>query len=218
MAFMLTIGILIHIEVTFTHNLNEIFTLFYTNELWKQNESVSGHGSDLLATQVLRKELPKLFKRLRIKTLLDAPCGDFWWMKETDLSMLDTYIGADIVQELIAKNNKLYGSNKKRFICLNIVDDTIPYADCILCRDCLVHLTFEQINKALKNFKKSGSKYLLLTTFPHTEKNKDIVAAGDWRKLNFQVAPFNFPQPLTLIYEGDFDKYLALWDLDNLNL
>ena len=39
----------------------------------------------------------------------------------------------------------------------------------ILCRDCLVHLTFDDARAALQNLRRSGSKYLLTTTFtdPH---------------------------------------------------
>ncbi|HEX8999730.1 MAG TPA: class I SAM-dependent methyltransferase, partial [Blastocatellia bacterium] len=75
---------------------------------------------------------------------------------------------------------------------------------------------------ALRNFKRSKSEYLLTTTFPKTEVNEDILT-GEWRPLNLQRAPFNFPEPLRLINErcteeGDryADKSLGLWRLSDL--
>jgi len=43
---------------------------------------------------------------LQIKTLLDAPCGDGNWINKVDLSGI-TYIGADIVPEIIETNKDL---------------------------------------------------------------------------------------------------------------
>ena len=149
----------------------EIFTsIFYAN-LWGGKESASGLGSDLDQTDRIIKEIPHLIQKFSIKSLLDAPCGDFWWMHHTDLSELDLYIGIDIVGGLIDKNKKLYGNEIKLFLHKNIITDPLPKVDLILCRDCFVHLTFNQIFLTLRNIKLSGSKYLLLTTFPHQQKN-----------------------------------------------
>ena len=197
----------------------EIFTsIFYAN-LWGGKESASGLGSDLDQTDKIRKEIPHLIQKFSIKSLLDAPCGDFWWMNHTDLSDLDLYIGIDIVAELIAKNKKLYGNETKLFLHKDIIADPLPKVDLILCRDCFVHLTFDQIFLALRNIKLSGSKYLLLTTFSGQQRNFDMANPGPWRALNLRREPFNFPEPLYLIYEGSpdrADKGLALWLIEDL--
>lgn len=200
-------------------NLEEIFTHIYETNVWKSKESVSGIGSELLTTSEIRKALPSLFKRFNIKTLLDCPCGDFWWMKEVDISYLDCYIGGDIVKDLIIKNKDVYESDKKQFIHIDIVASSLPYADCILCRDCLVHLSYGDIFKALTSCKKSRSRYLLMTTFPNLKANRDI-QSGRWRPLNFELPPFNFPSPKILISENykDSGKHLALWDLNDIAL
>ena len=44
--------------------------------------------------------------------MLDIPCGDFYWMKEVDLKDIE-YIGADIVDELIKKNNDKFKAVKQ---------------------------------------------------------------------------------------------------------
>src|SRR3712207_7875432 len=62
-------------------------TLFpYTTLFRSSHESYSGRGSELGATESLRSYLPQLFERLNIKTFLDAPCGDWNWMRQVDLS------------------------------------------------------------------------------------------------------------------------------------
>jgi hypothetical protein len=100
--------------------------------------------------------------------------------------------------------------------------DPLPEADLLLCRDCLVHLSFADIGRALSNVLRSGLPYLLTTTFPECEVNEDIVT-GDWRPLNLELEPFGFPPPSELLNErcseagGLFaDKSLGLWQLAEL--
>ncbi|HOV12498.1 MAG TPA: hypothetical protein PLL90_12125 [Bacteroidales bacterium] len=106
---------------------------------------------------------------------------------------------------------------------MDIVKEIPPQADLIFCRDCLVHLSNRDVLRALRNFIKSGSTYLLTTTFPNTDVNADMVSARGWRPLNFQKPPFDFPEPLLLINEnctesgGIYsDKSLGLWLIENL--
>ena len=197
----------------------EIFSLIYKKNLWGETQSLSGPGSTLEATKNIRAALPELFKKYNIKIMLDIPCGDFNWMKHVDLSDIK-YIGADIVDELILKNQKRYVQSNISFQVLDIIKDTLPKVDLILCRDCLVHLSYNKILKALKNIKSSGSKYLLTTTFPFNEYNSGL-SIEYWRPLNLEIAPFYFPKPLALINENSdesqfFDKSLGLWLIEDL--
>lgn len=200
-------------------DLEDVFTTIFHRNLWMDAESASGQGSNLAETAVLREELPGLIARTGARTMLDAPCGDFNWMKETDLPV-EHYLGADIVDELVARNQRLYANERRAFLKLDITRDLPPRVDLILCRDALVHLSFEDGRAALRNFKASGSKYLLTTTFTARGENQDI-RTGDWRPLNLQLPPFSFPEPLEVLNErctienGSWrDKSLALWPLD----
>ena len=62
-------------------NINSIFTKIHDDNLWGSAESVSGSGSEFAYTKNLREKLPDLFSRYNIKKILDAPCGDFNWMR-----------------------------------------------------------------------------------------------------------------------------------------
>src|SRR5215470_10844794 len=66
-------------------DLAETFSAIYQNNSWRNSESVSGRGSTLARTSVLREALPILLKELNCQCLLDAPCGDFNWMRQVRL-------------------------------------------------------------------------------------------------------------------------------------
>ena len=77
----------------------------------------------------------------------------------------------------------------------------MPRADAILCRDCLVHLSLANIAAAVANFRRSGSEWLVTTTFPELRTNIDC-EDGDWRALNLALAPFHWGPPVKLLVEG----------------
>src|SRR5260370_42382591 len=81
-------------------HMRRVFSDIYKSGGWGECESLSGPGSTLKGTEVVRRELPLLLEQLRAKSLLDAPCGEFKWLNEVRLS-LDRYVGADVVPELI---------------------------------------------------------------------------------------------------------------------
>jgi hypothetical protein len=215
----------VHLKCFFKKkNPKEIFTNIYNSNHWKSKESVSGAGSEKIQTNSLILDLTKLFTKYNIKSILDIPCGDFNWMKDVDLCGA-SYIGADIVENLIESNRKIFETDEiiiSKFEVLNLISDTLPKTDIIINRDCLVHLSFEDCKNAIINIKLSKSKYLLTTTFTNRLINKDIVT-GDWRTLNLQLAPFNFPPPLFIINEGCTegngaftDKSMALYEISML--
>ncbi len=74
-----------------------VFAGIYSQNLWGHAESVSGAGSSLTATERARRELPAIWQQYQVRSLLDAPCGDFHWM-QTIAHQLDRYVGVDIVR------------------------------------------------------------------------------------------------------------------------
>ena len=55
------------------------------------------------------------------------------------------YLGVDIVSKVIDGNRQNFLANGRQFFHLDITKDTIPDADAILCRDCLIHLSYTHI-------------------------------------------------------------------------
>ena len=85
-----------------------------------------------------------------------------------------------------------------------------------------MHLSYEDIRRALGNVLQGDIPYILTTTFPGAEPNEDIVT-GDWRTLDLERAPFQLPPPMRILNEGCTegggafaDKSLGLWRSEEL--
>lgn len=203
-------------------SLAQRFRRIHETNLWGAAASASGLGSELDATAVLRAELPRLLDRLGVTSLLDAPCGDAGWINKVNLEM--RYAGVDIVPALIARlqARAAAGEIGGAYRLADITADILPRCDAILCRDCLVHLSFANIARAVANFRRSGATWLIATTFPEWQVNADC-EDGDWRALNFERAPFNWGPPVELVNEncleaggGWRDKSLGVWLLSTV--
>lgn len=199
----------------------ELFTSYFLNNTWQGRESVSGPGSDSNQTENLIAELNALIDVIKPKSILDIPCGDWNYMRHIKLDGI-TYIGADIVEPLIEQNRKRYESDTVTFEVLDIRHDYLPTVDLVITRDCLVHLPNDDVIAALENIKRSGSKYLLTTTFNFLAQdvNRDI-QVGDWRKIDLTRPPFSLLSPLRLLMEASInsnalDKCLGLWPIEHL--
>ncbi len=199
---------------------SEEFARIYADNFWGSQESKSGIGSSLHVTRHLRRELPLLLRKYGVSSILDIPCGDFNWMREVDLEGI-SYLGADLVDEIVRDNINRYPG--KRFATLDITSSPLPRVDLIFCRDCLFHLSYADIRKAITNCARSGSTYLMVTSNVWRSTVNGDIRTGAWRKLNLENPPFDFPQPLDLIVEGcqegggfAADKCMCLWRLSDI--
>ncbi len=194
-------------------NIEELFSDYYQNRIWSggKEETVSGSGSTLKSTKLLRDGLPKLLRKYDVKTILDAPCGDYNWFRHVNRDSID-YIGGDIVKELIEDNSKYTNENTK-FIHLDIIKGELPEADLWFCRDVLLHFPYDMIFELLRNFARSDIPYLLVSTYYTYSENMDI-PAGASRPINLEVEPFNFPPPDDYVEDeniGRRQKRMGLW-------
>lgn len=201
--------------------LRERFERIYNTNLWSDPDTRSGVGSSLDSTRVLRRELPKALRKLGARVLLDAPCGDFAWMQHVDLAGIQ-YIGGDIVPAIVAEDQRKFGRDSRRFMALDLTRDSLPDADVLLCRDCLVHLSYANIRAVLSNVASSKIRCILMTSFPGRGDNRDV-EDGDWRTLDFEAPPFSLPKPVLTIVEeceeeeGSYaDKSLVAWKVTDL--
>jgi hypothetical protein len=199
-------------------NAKQVFLHHYEVNAWDNEESVSGPGSTVAYTENIRKEIPRLVKKLGVSSILDAPCGDFNWFRMIEWETNISYIGGDIVEPLVESNQRLYENQTTKFINLDIVQDRLPAADLWLCRDCLFHLSNRDVLLVLDNFLKSDIRYLLTSIHPDCDKNADI-PTGSFRLLNLQLPPFRFGKPLQVMddwIEGYPVRELVLWERETL--
>jgi SAM-dependent methyltransferase len=199
------------------------FTDIYLTNYWRNGESRSGVGSTLDYTENLRKELPNLFEKFDIKKILDAPCGDFNWMRLViELNNNLEYIGGDIVRELIEDNNRKYKERRINFLELDITEDKLPEADLMICRDCLFHLPIKEVQKFIKNFRESNIKYLLTTSHINSVKNEtnSDIEDGQFCFIDLFKEPYNFPRETLYSIddwvEGFPERKMYLWSKEQI--
>ncbi len=191
----------------------DAFEEIFANNKWGNAESKSGGGSTLAFTAPLRSELEQLLVKLKVRTFLDAPCGDFNWMSKVNFPAEMKYLGRDIVPALIEDTRARHAAPQRDFGVLDIVTDDLPKADLWLCRDVLFHLSNDEIIAVLRNFVRSEIPWLLTTTFDFVNENRDV-RAGGFRFLNLGAAPFFLPPPARKIADyivPEPPRYLGLW-------
>jgi len=198
--------------------VGNVFEEIYVMKRWMvAGDSVSGDGSTIPATLGIRSCLPEVSRQLGIKALVDAPCGDFGWMREI-VSCFDRYVGVDIVAELVTNNNRRFASDRVTFVLADITLDPLPAGDAVLCRDCFLNLPRALILKALRNFKKTGYRYIMLTHNEPVGKYVEIITGG-CRAINWRLPPFKFPEPLETIPENTGDgRMIAIWETSSLDI
>ena len=211
----------------------DVFSGIYDNFGFGSLESRSGPGSTLEETRLLRDKIKDLIKVYNIKSVVDAPCGDFNWMKEIVFSF-ESYVGGDIVEACIKENNERYSNSRIKFITLDLLKDEIPEGDLLIVRDVIGHFPIEDGKKIVDNILKSNCKYLLSTTWAKkiennwSKCNPDDVHGenegaeyGRFYPVNLMAEPFNFPEADVFLEEDvavdNFEKgnrkALAFWDI-----
>ena len=158
-------------------NLPERFERIARTNLWGAESSRSGLGSQFDATAGLRAALPAFLKRHGVcvasSTFRAATSA---WLSTIDLRI--PYIGADIVEALPRENEKRFGGpqSNRRFVHLDLTRDPLPRADAVLCRDCLVHLSFEHIFRAMNRIATAAAlvtSYLLDDDLPRARAERE---------------------------------------------
>lgn len=210
------VGLLLKSAFT-TESRENRFRRYALTNRWKEKETVSGPGSTAEYTENLRKELPRLFEKFEIRSMLDAPCGDYNWMRLVERPKVQ-YIGGDIVPELVEDNNARYANHNTHFILCDILKDDLPVVDLWMCRDVLFHFPYADIFRTLRNLLRSDITYLLTTDHPEQEENIDI-RIGRFRPLNVLSEPFCFPEPILWIddwIKGYPMRRMGMWEVKSL--
>ena len=94
------------------------------------------------------------------------------------------YTGVDVVKDLIARNALAFGSDRVRFVALDIVSDPLPQGDVCFVRQVLQHLSNDQITAVLPKLR--AFEWVFITEHYPAENlgvrfNVDKVHGGDIR-------------------------------------
>lgn len=172
----------------------------YDMHLWGGNEFdfYSGNGShdSKIVKPYLDAVISFLTSHNNSLTVCDLGCGDFNIGKHLT-QHTKYYLAIDIVDELIERNKGKFNNDNLEFLCLDIAEDDLPKADCIIIRQVLQHLSNAEILNIVK--KLTNYKYVILTEhLPHGnfEANTDKIASQGIRLkeksgVNLLEPPFN---------------------------
>jgi hypothetical protein len=128
------------------------------------------------------------------------------------------YYGFDIVPGVIAENRRRFARPGVEFDVRDMTKDTLPEVDIVMCRDCLVHLSYADIRAVLANLKRTKATYILVNTYPQAIANADQFTGASWRLLDMTRPPFSFPRPIEAFPDGgEVDpNMMGLWKLQEL--
>jgi SAM-dependent methyltransferase len=190
-----------------------IFATIYRANAWNGRESLSGPGSGPAATATVAQAIVELVAELRISSVLDVGCGDGFWMPD-----LPGYIGIDVVDQAVRAARRRHPG---RSYMVAAVADLDRAFDLVIVRDVIQHCSFSDGLALLDAIRRTGSSWLLASTFRGGE-NIDI-PTGDAFSPDLEAEPFTLGEPLRLIADGygyddpgairDPRKHLGLWPI-----
>lgn len=173
---------------------SQIFEEVYNKSLWGPSGDGSGEGSEPEFTRGLCNQLYHIINELEITNILDAPCGAAKWVPQliSKLPVSFKYIGVDVsitalkraVENLKMFNNKVIAQHD-----LTIAPIQGSY-DLVMCRDCLQHMSYDDIKKVLINISKIDCKWILLGSYINGS-NENIETSKNNFLINLMDEPFN---------------------------
>ena len=198
----------------------KIFEFIYKTNYWGSSISKSGPGSEATQTINIKNNLPIIIDEYKIKSLFDAPCGDFVWMNKILFRRDILYLGGDVVNPLIHENILKHKTKNINFQRFDLRKDKFPIADLWICRALFFHLSFRDINKIMSNFENAPIKYFMITNSVTSIKHKNIdIRSGGYRRLDLFKEPFNFPKNFLVKFDDTYfnktdqvDQEMILWE------
>lgn len=199
-------------------SVRQQFDYVYKNQVWAREDikgTICGAGSTMNNTKLIKSGLSEFIKKYNITSFVDYGCGDCSWIYPVIKNI--NYTGMDIVKDMIEENMAIYPD--KTFIANDIIDD-IPYGDVIFIRDVLEHLSLPDCIEVIKKAIKARPRYIMLSAYYNTKTNGDTKELK-YRKRNYMIEPFNFPEPEIYMDDGatKTDRTIGVWrNLDETRL
>lgn len=142
---------------------SEVFSDIYAKKAWgseKGEHFTSGTGSGGLYTSRYCDVVNSFIVERGVRAVVDIGCGDFRVGSRIARPEI-SYTGVDVVQDLIAHNEKAFGAHHIRFRCGDLTRGVLPDAELCLIRQVLQHLSNQEILLALDRCKKY--RYVIIT-------------------------------------------------------
>lgn len=188
-----------------------VFEHIAASNSWGSQETISGPGSDMAATETVRATLGRWIQEHNVKLFLDVPCGDANWQGSIPGLESIQYQGYDIshtaVENAQRKNQQRAFMRFEQFDLTGGVPSGKP--DLFLLRDVIQHVPLDLGRAMLLNVKRTGVRWLAVTSWRGgTNFN---IAPGNFYANDVHQPPFNLPAPVDEC--RNYDK-LNCWDAE----
>jgi Methyltransferase domain len=133
--------------------------------------------------------------------VVDIGCGDFSvGVRLVDLAQ--SYIGCDVVQELIARNREMFARDNLEFRWLDAITEPLPPGDVVVLRQVLQHLRNDQIKSIITKLGQYRT-WIICDHLPLGEftPNLDKVMDG-WTRLPFDSGVVLLEKPFKVKPRG----------------
>jgi len=193
-----------------------IWSQIYRENIWNGTETLSGPGSNEVATRIAARDIVHVVSRFGFRTVLDAACGEGSWMPA-----LPGYVGIDIAPEAIEKAKARHPD--RVYLVGDVREIEMDKVDLVIMRDVIQHMTLED-GKAMLDAAFRLGRFVLASSYiggANTGIAEADVLRGKAYDNDLTKPPFNLPQPKVAIPDGyeyneplrirDQRKILGLW-------
>ena len=158
----------------------------------------SGPGSLAANTIEYRAFLARFIEANAVRSVTDLGCGDWQFSHLSEWSGVD-YLGVDVVPAIVESNRARFHQANIRFALFSGIE-ALPGGDLLLAKEVLQHLPNAVVAEYLAAIRRKY-RFALLTNAiePPDQVNREI-AAGDFRPLRVQLAPFDAPGAVVFTY------------------
>ena len=163
----------------------DVFSEVYARSQWGSSGDSfdSGSGSWGVARESYVGFVRELIAESGARRAVDIGCGDFR-VASGFIDLLDSYIGVDVVPELIARNTAEFGRSGVSFVAQDAAISEVPDGDICFVRQVFQHLSNNEIASILQQC----SKFPIVVVTEHwpspefrTQANRDKPHGADTR-------------------------------------
>jgi SAM-dependent methyltransferase len=190
------------------------FEGIYAQGRWgtdEQGKGTSGSGSTMESTKIYRAFLQDFLAAHRIRSVVDAGCGDWEFSQAIDWKGID-YLGVDIVESVIKADQHRFSAANVRFAVADIVHDELPPADLLLVKEVLQHLSHADIARFLVQLPRYRHVLIVNDVNPTTLTAEPVdIASGGYRWLDLTRPPYALQGAKVLVYREGAHAKLVLY-------
>ena len=168
--------------------MKTIFNKIYNDNAWGAG---SGEGSLPKYTKAYRRFLEQFLRDKQISSVLDYGCGDWQFSQLIDWKNIQ-YFGVDVVDSLIERHTRMYGTKHIAFQVLHESQEHLPYAELIILKDVLQHWSHQSIQSFMPKI--ANFKFIMITNCvnPTGPTANDDISDGNFRYLDLRRPPFSY--------------------------